>query len=254
MSVVKVRWHVDELANVMTLYDTQKVYRSTTSDPYAWTEVTNVSTRVTLVAGTADYYYDDTDGLDTYYYSVAYYNSSTLAESEKSSALKAALGTDYLTLQDLYNLAGHSTVLQFFDDDYDGAICDESWSVNAVLRAAEAEAAARLRRGWTVDGITELGTHDLTFRSHVAWVALEMAAERRKEFLSAEGRGPFAFQYERAIQYFEKISKGRLRPYGETEAGTASTVGGTVQPTVTTEEPRFIFAPDRDNPTGHGGF
>lgn len=81
MAVIKIRWTVDELVNVMTQFDTQKVYRSTTGETGVYSEITEVGTRVDLVAGQTSYYYDDLNGDDTYFYKVGYFNSSTDVES-----------------------------------------------------------------------------------------------------------------------------------------------------------------------------
>lgn len=81
MAVIKVRWTVDELENVMTQFDTQTVYRSTTGETGVYSEITGVGTRVDLVAGQTSYYFDDLTGDDTYFYKVGYLNTGTLAES-----------------------------------------------------------------------------------------------------------------------------------------------------------------------------
>jgi len=81
MATIKVRWTVSELENVMSLYDVQKVYRSTVGAPYTWVEITGVATRVPLVAGVTNYLYDDIAGSADYYYAFSYFNSATLLES-----------------------------------------------------------------------------------------------------------------------------------------------------------------------------
>ena len=58
MSTIKVRWHVNELANVMDLFDVQKVYRASAADG-PWTEITAAMTRVPLVEDVEDYLFDD---------------------------------------------------------------------------------------------------------------------------------------------------------------------------------------------------
>lgn len=89
MATIKIRWNVSELANVLTQFDTQKVYRSSLiSGPF--TEITNPSTRVALVAGQTAYYYDDLTGTITDYYVITYYNSSTGHESNYSSVIRGS--------------------------------------------------------------------------------------------------------------------------------------------------------------------
>jgi hypothetical protein len=101
MAIIKVKWSVDELANVMTLFDVQRVYRSTTGKAGAYSEITTVGTRVALVVDQVEYYYDDTAGDDTYWYKIAYYHTTTLLASELSDAISAAGGGNYASVQDM---------------------------------------------------------------------------------------------------------------------------------------------------------
>jgi len=256
MATIKVRWTVEELDNVMTLYDVQKVYRKTDITLPSWTEITTALTRVDLVAATTSYYFDDTTGDDSYFYAMTYYNSTSGAESDFSDPISGDVSDiQYMEIQDLYNLVGAGRVVQYFDDDLDGSIDDDNLAVQAVLAGAEAEAASRLLRSWSIDEITELADNDRAFRNHVAWVALELASERRPEFAASDGKGAFWTQYERAITYFENVSKSILRSAGESEAGiNPQTQGNRAPAPVSTDSPRFVFAPGKNYPTGHGGF
>lgn len=256
MATIKVRWTVEELDNVMTLYDVQKVYRKTDITLPSWTEITSALTRVDLVAATTSYYFDDVTGDDSYFYAMTYYNSVSGAESDFSDPISGDVSDiQYMEIQDLYNLVGAGRVVQFFDDDLDGTIDDDNLAVQAVLAGAEAEAASRLLRSWDIDQITDLANNDRAFRNHVAWVALEMASERRPEFASSDGKGGFWAQYERAISYFENVSKSIQRSTGEDEAGTnPQTLGNRGPVTTYSDAARFVFAPGKNNPTGHGGF
>lgn len=94
MAVIKIRWSVDELANVMTQFDTQKVYRSTTGITGSYSEITTPSTRVDLVADQEDYYYDDTAGDESYYYKVSYYHSITTLESSLTDPISGESAQD----------------------------------------------------------------------------------------------------------------------------------------------------------------
>jgi hypothetical protein len=164
-------------------------------------------------------------------------------------------GVQYLGISDLENLVGPTRVRQFFDDDIDDSILDETSSTTAIMAAAEAEAAARLLRAFTTDQIVDLATTDRTIRSHVAWIALNFASERRPEFMGVDGQGAFEKQFERAINFFEAMAKGKMRSVGEETAGQNAQVGGTRQPELTSSDaPLYVFAPDVNNPTGHGGF
>lgn len=97
MSTVKVRWSVDELANVMTLFNTQRVYRSTTGSTGTYAEITTGGTRVPLVAGVTAYLFDDVAGSDAYWYKVDYYHTLTAAYSDPSAPIRATL-TTYATV------------------------------------------------------------------------------------------------------------------------------------------------------------
>lgn len=99
MATVKFRWTVDEIANVRTLFDVQRVWRSAAATG-PWAELTAIGTRVVLVAGQSSYYYDDTAAVAGYYYAVSYYNSLTAAESNKSDPVRIdSLG--YLTIEEM---------------------------------------------------------------------------------------------------------------------------------------------------------
>lgn len=161
----------------------------------------------------------------------------------------------YLTQADLENIVGTERVLQLFDEDTDGSLgASELQTLADILEQAEGEVDSRLKLAYSTDAITTLAGSDLAVKRHAAWIAMEFAAERREEFLGEGGTGPYEKQYERAIKFFEQLAKGRQRSKGEADAGLGANVGGTVQPTLPTGTPRFTFAPDNDNPTGHGGF
>ncbi len=161
----------------------------------------------------------------------------------------------YLAQTDLEARVGPRRVLQLFDDDNNGVLgAEELAKISGILEAAEGEVASRMIRAYSIDSITTLANADPVFKLHASWIALEFAAERRPEFLGAGGQGPYQNMYERAIKFFEKLSKGRQRSAGESEAGIGKTIGGKVQPKLPTGTSRFTFAPDGNNPTGHGGF
>lgn len=91
---IKLKIQVDELANVLQTFNQIKVYRSTTGIAGTYTEITDVATRIDMVAGQAAYEYDDQSGAITYYYKVSYFASASLAESELSAP---RLGDDVST-------------------------------------------------------------------------------------------------------------------------------------------------------------
>lgn len=254
MAVIRISWPVDDIAYTMTLFDEQKVYSSTSEDG-PWTEVTDAGTRVALVAGVSEYSFTDVSGLSTYYYSVAFFNSSTLLESEKSIPRFGDLAIRYLTKEDLYTVVGQDRVDQLFDEDISGDIgTAESVALNSTLERAEAHVDAFMMLAYSNDAITDLANADAAFKFHACWIALEFAAERRNDFCADDGSGPYKMQFERAESYFRKLSRGRKRSKGESAAGVGANVGGSLKPTMPSGTSRFTFAPDDNNPTGHGGF
>jgi len=161
----------------------------------------------------------------------------------------------YLLQADLENIVGADRVLQLFDDDNTGTLGASELQVLAnILEQAEGEVDSRMKLAYSTDAITTLAAGDIAFKRHAAWIAMEFASERRSEFAGEGGTGAYEKQYDRAIKFFEQLAKGRQRSKGEDTAGTGANVGGTLQPTLPTGSSRFVFAPDNDNPTGHGGF
>ena len=162
---------------------------------------------------------------------------------------------DFLVIGDLQAKVGNKVVLGFFSDSNAGALtAAELLIVDDVMAQAENEAYSRLLRAYSKAQVILLANNDPALKGHIAWVALEFASERRQEFMSEDGSGAFWRQYDRAIKYFDAISKGAQRSAGESVAGTTEHIGGVIQPTVGTDESRFIFSPDKNNPTGHGSF
>lgn len=163
---------------------------------------------------------------------------------------------DILALADLQNRIGADKVLKYFDDDVDNVVDDVDANVVAILEEAEGEAYSRMLRAYgDKQSIIDLAANDPVFKGHIAWVACELASERNTEFTDAEGWGAHKAQYNRAIAFFENLSKGRLRSKGEAVAGRNAHVGGTLQPAPpAATEGAFVFAPSKKSPTGHGGF
>ena len=170
---------------------------------------------------------------------------------------------DYLTLQDLYKKIGSQKVSQFLIDDESTAILQPTDpNVVDVLDSAEAEAASRMLRHYSSRAaITVYAQTDAAFRGHVAWVAIQFASERRPEFSGSDGAGAFQTQYDRAIEYFDKVSKGALRGLGEAGtdaipgAGVGANTGGEISPKPpAATSTAFTFAPNKQSGTGHGGF
>lgn len=167
---------------------------------------------------------------------------------------------DFLTIDDLNTRVGPRRVIELFDDDNDGNITDASEiaAYQAVMCEAESILYSRLLRAYADKAsIVLLAENDDIIKGHCSWIALEIASERRSFAAGRDGRGAFVFQYERALQEFDLLSRGRSRSKGEAVAGTSGNVGGVVQPTLVTGESRFTFA-DEIGPDGtklsHGGY
>jgi hypothetical protein len=101
MATIKIKWTVYELANVMGQFDTQKVYRSTTGQSGAYSEITDAGTRVDFVADQTEYEFDDTSGSASYWYKISYLNSTTPNESELSDPIPATGGGNYVSVADI---------------------------------------------------------------------------------------------------------------------------------------------------------
>lgn len=167
---------------------------------------------------------------------------------------------DFLTLDDLYNRVGVRRVIELFDDDNSGTItaASEILAYQSAMCEAESILYSRLLRAYADKAsIVLLAQNDDIIKGHCAWIALEIASERRSFAVGREGRGAFVFQYERALQEFDLLSRGRSRSKGEAVAGTSGNVGGVVQPTLQTGASRFVFA-DEIGTDGmkkeHGGY
>jgi hypothetical protein len=147
---------------------------------------------------------------------------------------------DYLTVADLVMLAGSAAVTQLADDDNSGAA--DTGLLDTFMSQAEHFAANVLLRSWTREQIELLAVNDEGFRASVAWVALEMLSERRQEHLADGGKGRYWAQYERSVQYFDRLSKSHAHSVGEVAAGRNAQEGGGARPD-TGVQPRFVFAP-----------
>jgi len=160
----------------------------------------------------------------------------------------------YLKLEDLNAVASPTTVLGLFDDAASGTVTETQPSVLLTIDRAEAEAASVLLRNFSEEAILEMGTLDLAFRSHVAWVAMHFASERRGEFVEEDGNGRYKAQYDRAMKYFNSLAKSANRST-VANAGLGANSGGKLNPQLSAPRAaRFTFAPDKDNPKGSGGF
>jgi len=131
MSVITYSWYVDDLADVMTLFDVQKVYRA--DNPTGpWTEITTPATRVPLVAGVTDYLFTDLAGSSSYYYTCAYFNSGTSEESDKADPVRGDMA-GYVSVQDVRD-EGFEDEDEFPNDRIEAAITKASNLIDRVTR------------------------------------------------------------------------------------------------------------------------
>jgi len=123
VSTIKVRWLVEELTNVLSLFNTQKVYRAAASTGPWNVEITNPGTRVPLVAGVSSYYYDDTTGSSAFWYAIAYYHSGTGLESSLSEPIRG-------------NANGYVTVDEVRAEGITATIADDARVAAAIEKAS----------------------------------------------------------------------------------------------------------------------
>ncbi len=170
-------------------------------------------------------------------------------EAEPSDSFRVP---SWLTSADLNRVIGAARTDFLFDDDGDGK--RDPMKVNQILLQAEDEVSAKLKRAYTDDQIVLLCKNDIVLRNHSAWIAAELASESRSEFIAEDGKGRYWVQYTRALTHFELLSKSQVQTSAKKVAGNNAQSGGKIQPQLPPETPRFTFAPDKDAPTGHGGF
>lgn len=128
MATIKLRITVEELSNVMTVYDRIKVYRSTTGKDGVYSEITSVATRIVLVAGTSLYEYIDTSGDPSYWYKYSYFHSVDLTESATSDPIVGEdSGGMYCSVQSLRDAGITETMMS------DNAAMDAIMEAGALI-------------------------------------------------------------------------------------------------------------------------
>lgn len=154
--------------------------------------------------------------------------------------------------QDLEQIIGAAKVDEYGSNKGHGKRDDQV--IENVLAQAEDLSMSYLLKGWTREQARLMIEEDQGLRVQIAWVAAELLTERRSEFLNAEGHGRYWAQYERAIDYFDRLAKTKARSVGESKAGQNSLRGGTVTPKAPPNTAAFVFASSKGNPGGSGGF
>ena len=149
--------------------------------------------------------------------------------------------SNWLKWEDLECVVDTATVDRLFTDDNDNT--RDMILIEAVIQQAESLAEAQLLRSWTREQIFKLGRADKAMRAMAAWFAIEMASERKQEFIAADGKGRFWAQYERSEKYFIALSKSQHHSRGEIEAGQGSNSGGKRLPKLGSNQDPFVFAP-----------
>jgi len=157
MAAIKFRWTVNELANVLTKFDVQKVYRSTAGPTGPWNEITTPATRVPLVAGVESYLYDDMAGDASYYYASAYFNTSTLEESNLSDPIRGDL-VGYITIEDV-------RAQGFTDPPYsDAQVIDAIETATAIIDTVTGKWFEPRTRTFKLDGRIDVRGVDLLLK------------------------------------------------------------------------------------------
>lgn len=101
MATIKLTITVEQLANVLSLFDVIKIYRSTAGVGGPYSEITSLGTRVNLATGVTVYQYDDTAGDPAYYYKTSYFNETNLLESSLSDPIQGSQQGTYISIQDV---------------------------------------------------------------------------------------------------------------------------------------------------------
>lgn len=86
--MIRLTINVSDISFILNSYDQIKVYYDTDPDGTFLTEATGPNTRIDLVPEKTQYVFDDPDGTNARYYKVAYYNSATTDEGNKSGAFR----------------------------------------------------------------------------------------------------------------------------------------------------------------------
>jgi hypothetical protein len=142
---------------------------------------------------------------------------------------------------------GADRVVQLFDDDGDGLVEDgDLEKLEITLGDADDIVTGLLvKKAWTTDQLQFIRLDRQVVR---AWsgIAAQLAAERKPEWLDAEGRGRFDAFGVRGRAELGALARGELRSVQEPDAGPTASIGGEVD-----DHPRE-FAPDPRIP-GHRG-
>jgi hypothetical protein len=154
----------------------------------------------------------------------------------------------YIALADVAARIGARTAAELFDDDGDGA-ADPS-VVDVFVTDASAYADSLLLASFGVAMLPEYAA-DPRFKGAVADIAIGLAAERRPEFMRADGKFPYAERLARGKETLHALGVGWERLGAEATYGSGGAVTGRIATRLPTHH---VFAVSRTNPKGSGGF
>ena len=154
----------------------------------------------------------------------------------------------YVELADIAARIGGRTAAQLLDDDGDGE-ADQA-VVDTFIGEASAYADSLLLGSF---GVAVLPSHaaDPRFKGAVADIAIGLAAERRPEFMRADGKFPYAERFARGKETLKALGVGWERLGSEATYGPNPAIAGRI---ATTTPAEHVFAGSRTNPKGSGGF
>lgn len=160
---------------------------------------------------------------------------------------------NWTSLEDLVRKIGRRRVVEMFDDDNDGVILNEdaTTAAEAVAQANDETTSILLNKGFSDAQLNAL-SQDAGLRRHATSILAQLAGERKTEFLSPEGKGPYDAIGERARSEIRKFRDGEARSRKENETGP----NPIVEADTNLGDPVFIFSRDPRNPgtPGPGGF
>jgi hypothetical protein len=147
---------------------------------------------------------------------------------------------------------GAQRLVQLFDDDGDGVVAGTDLATldTIMAEADDIVAGLLLNKGFTEEQLELLKTDKQIIRAW-AGIAAQLAGERKPEWLSDEGLGPYDAFGQRGRAELKSLAAGTTRSIKESVAGINTAISGDVQRGV------FVFAPDPNDPNdryGPGGF
>lgn len=144
---------------------------------------------------------------------------------------------------------GAHRVVELFDDDGDGSVTGSDLeTLEAVFAEADDIVTGLLvKKGRSEDAIRD---HLRTDRQVIrAWVgiAAQISGERKPEWRTNDGKGPFDLDGVRARQELQALARGETRSHTESAGGSSNTsLLGAI------ERPDLEFAPDPNIPGDRG--